>query len=136
MNFLRHWTRVVALCVCLSLTSAACSGEPDGNPGAETDSGHTEDGGADAADAGSDADTGPKTDSGSDADADTRTDVDSGTATGLILQGELVPTGGMSLSQSFTLSGHLSPGMPKQKSASASFQLELTPATGETTNAN
>ncbi len=55
-------------------------------------------------------------------------------SSGLTLEGELVPSGGLSMSENYTLSGQLSPAMPKQNSASANFRLELTPAPAETGN--
>ncbi|QDG51177.1 hypothetical protein FIV42_10635 [Persicimonas caeni] len=147
MTFLRHRAYLMALCVCL-LLGAACSDDPDESPGELVDSG--QDVGADTADVGVDADVAPQPDTGPDADpdpdtgpdadtgpdTDTGPDADTGTATGLRLEGTLVPNGGLSMSRSFTLSGRLSPGMPTQKSTSASFALELTPATGKTDDAN
>ncbi|RDV37657.1 hypothetical protein DV096_14230 [Bradymonadaceae bacterium TMQ3] len=51
---------------------------------------------------------------------------------GLSLQGELVPSGGVSMSSSYTLSGQLNPAAPRLKSESANYRLELTPASSTT----
>lgn len=136
MHLKTHRAYLASLCVVLLLVAAACSDDPV-------------DGEKEARDTGADisADVGPGEDinnrPGEDVDVsveedadigpggDVDTDTDTGIATGLRLEGQLVPKGGLSMSSSFTLSGHLSSGMPLQKSSSASFRMELTPAQSE-----
>lgn len=127
-----------ALYLMLFLGISACSGD-------DTVTGDSDEGGADViTDVGPDAsderlddedvegidgvDSGPP----GDVDVDPEPDVEDGTSTGFSMQGQLVPTGGMSMSDSMTLSGHLSPMMPKQTSSSDSFELILTPAVSKT----
>ncbi len=145
MNPIRHRAPWASLCVCLLLAVSACSDDPGGGGGpANPDADVSADAGPDVdemdaevdadAEPGADADAGPQTDADAGPQTDADADTDGGTATGLRLEGQLVPTGGLSMSSSFTLSGHLSPGTPDQKSSSANFQLELTPAPARTDN--
>ncbi len=123
------------------ITTSACSGCDTDNNGDLPDAG-TIDAGSDAMpgvdapssdDAGSPDDMERSTDVNSAPDADmgrdATVDPDGGMASGLRLQGQLVPGGGYSMSNSFTVSGHLAPGWREQTSTSASFRLELSPPT-------
>ena len=89
------------LCLSMLIAMAACSSDP------ETDT----------------PDTGAYNDAGAESDAGEPDD------DGLVLTGHLAPSGGMSMSSSFTLSGELAPNMPATVSSSASFVLEQTPPT-------
>ncbi len=110
MNICSAHTSGAFLCLCLLVASAGCSSDP-----ADTDAPDTG-GYIDA-----DADTG-EPDTG---EPDTGEPGDGS----LVLEGHLAPSGGMSMSSSFTLSGGLAPNMPATVSSSASFRLEQTPPT-------
>ena len=105
MNICSAHTSGAFLCLCLLVASAGCSSDP-----ADTDA--------------------PDTGGYIDADADTgEPDTGEPGDGSLVLEGHLAPSGGMSMSSSFTLSGGLAPNMPATVSSSASFRLEQTPPT-------
>ncbi len=112
------------LSVLILASSAACSSDPDADP---PDAGENVDPGTDTGepdtgepDAG-DPDTGePDTGEPDTGEPDTGEPDDDG----LVLQGHLAPSGGTSMSSSFTLSGELAPNMSDTTSSSANFVLE------------
>ena len=118
MSIFRASKAGALLCLLLLGASVACSSDPgvDRPP----DAGDNVEPGSDAGDPDtSDPDTGEP-------DAD---DPDTGEPDdeGLVLEGHLVPSGGMSMSSSFTLSGQLAPNMPGTTSSSSNFVLEQSP---------
>ena len=115
---------LAAICVCALLALAACSDDPSAK-GSDT--------GVDAYTDVSGPDTGPDADPDiNEPDAGPGADLDP--STGLSLQGQLVPTGGLSMSATYTLSGHVSPALSEQTSKSSNFRLTRTPAPSETDN--
>ncbi len=141
MQLVRSTSLMAAISVCIACASG-CSNDTAGSSKTPLDAGidaqtTPDTSGADtgpSSDTGPGSDTGPTADTGPSADAGPGPDTgpDASSSSGFHLHGQLVPSGGLSLSHSFTLSGHLSPGHPPTKSTSASFQLELTPAHMET----
>ena len=118
----------VFLCLLLMLAaSAACSGDP----GTESsDTGENIEPGPDAGEPDiGEPDTGEPDTGEPDAGEPDTGEPDTGEPgdDGLVLEGHLAPSGGMSMSSSFTLSGELAPNMPAATSSSASFVLEQTP---------
>ena len=68
------------------------------------------------------------TDAGGNTTSDAGSLADSGTQnTGYKLSGQLVPSGGFSMSDTYTLSGSLSPGVAPSEQKSNSYHLTMTP---------
>lgn len=109
-------TRIAGIALCLVMlgTSAGCSDDP----------------GSRAPDAGENIESGPDTGQPDTGQPDTgETDAGETDDDDLVLEGHLAPSGGMSMSSSFTLSGELTPKLPATDSSSANFVLEQTPPT-------
>ncbi len=117
MKFCSPRAAGVLLCLLTIATFAACSSDPDT---------HTPD-------TGENIEPGPDTGEPDTSEPDTgepdtgEPDTGEPDDEGLVLQGHLAPSGGMSMSNSFTLSGELAPNMPGTSSSSSSFVLEQTP---------
>lgn len=99
MNIHRPRTLGIILSILVLAASAACSSESDtGDPNIEEP--NTEE---------------PNTEEPNDEEPDDDA---------LVLQGNLAPSGGLSMSSSFTLSGELAPNRPGTTSSSSSFVLQ------------
>ena len=114
----------VLLSVLMLAASSACSSDP----GADSpDTGENIDPGSDTGDPDAgDPDTGEPDATEPDTGEPDAGEPDAGEPDdhSLVLQGHLVPSGGTSMSSSFTLSGELAPNMPATTSSSANFVLE------------
>ncbi len=119
MTFRSPHSAGALLCLLMLCGSAACSSDPGID---SPDTGENIDPGADTGEPDTgEADTGePDTGEPDTGEPDTgEPDDDS-----LVLEGHLAPSGGTSMSSSFTLSGELAPNMPGTTSSSANFVLE------------
>ncbi len=115
------------LCIVLFFAISGCSDNPEFRENGDDVGGSVP--GEDAGPGGG-SDAVDQTDTTDSPDATDRPDASPGA--GFQLRGELAPTGGLSMSNGYTLSGRLSPGTSGRTSSSANFSLTITPVISQT----
>src|SRR5690554_1123495 len=132
MNCRKSLAMVAGLTVLLVFALSGCSDDTSSGDGKNPDLSQdvSSDGSGSDVDAVADPDTVDDPDAVDNPDAVDDPDVH--IAPGFQLSGQLVPTGGLALSNGFTLSGHLSPAMAEKTSSSASFSLKIKPINAQT----
>lgn len=127
MSRTRRGPPILGLFIVLWFAVSGCSSNPEFKEVMDSDVGeNTPD---DDSGPGAGADAADQTDTTDSPDTD-RPDV--GPASGFQLRGQVVPTGGLSMSNGFTLSGYLSPGTSGRTISNANFSLTLTPVSSQT----